>query len=107
AGRKMAVKRRDAMGISAGVPVFLFLALVLAGCGSTNLFSTSALDLFGTSSKATSGDTGGGTSDQSTDIDCPEIQIRSGAATLMVGSKPGESEPAALDLRYQASIIRT
>ncbi|HXZ46749.1 MAG TPA: hypothetical protein VEH02_08475 [Pseudolabrys sp.] len=25
---------------------------------------------------------------------------------MMIGSKPGEAEPAALDLRYQASIVR-
>ncbi len=33
--------------------------------------------------------------------------MRTGAATLMIGSKPGEAEPAALDLRYQGSIMRT
>ena len=35
------------------------------------------------------------------------MQIRTGAATLMIGSKPGEGEPSALDLRYQGSIVRT
>jgi hypothetical protein len=103
----MTVKRNGQTGnISAGPLAYVCLALVLAGCGSTNVFSTSALDLFGTSSKATTGDAGGG-GEQSTDVDCPDIQIRSGAATLMIGSKPGEGEPSALDLRYQASIIRT
>ena len=33
--------------------------------------------------------------------------MRTGAATLMIGSKPGQGEPSALDLRYQATIIRT
>jgi hypothetical protein len=33
--------------------------------------------------------------------------VRLGAATLMIGSKPGEGEPSAMDLRYQGSIIRT
>ncbi len=33
--------------------------------------------------------------------------MRTGAATLMIGSKPGEGEPNALDVRYQGSIIRT
>ena len=33
--------------------------------------------------------------------------MRTGAATLMIGSKPGEGEPSALDLRYQGTIIRT
>jgi hypothetical protein len=82
------------------------LALLLAGCGSTNLFSTSALDLFSTSSKATTGDTntGGGAV---TDVECPGVEVRSGAATLMIGNKPGEGEPAAMDLRYQGTILRT
>ena len=82
------------------------LALGLAGCGSTNLFSTSALDLFSTSSKATSGD-GSGAADPNADVECPGIEVRSGAATLMIGSKPGEGEPSALDLRYQVTIART
>lgn len=82
------------------------LALLLAGCGSTNLFSTSALDLFSTSSKATTGDTSGA-SGAVTDVECPGIEVRSGAATLMIGNKPGEGEPAAMDLRYQGTIIRT
>jgi len=80
--------------------------ICLAGCSSTNVFSTSALDLFSTSSKATSGDEGGG-ADPNANVECPSIEIRSGAATLMIGNKPGEGEPAALDLRYQVTIVRT
>jgi len=84
-------------------------ALALAGCGSSNLFKASPLDLFSSSSKATSdkpaGD--GAAATASTDVECPEVQVRTGAATLMIGSKPGEGEPAALDVRYQGSIIRT
>ncbi len=37
----------------------------------------------------------------------PSVSVRTGAATLMIGSKPGEGEPSALDLRYQATIVRT
>jgi hypothetical protein len=70
------------------------------------VFSTSALDLFSTSSKATSGDAGV-TADPNTEVECPGIQVRSGAATMMIGNKPGEGEPSALDLRYQVTIIRT
>ena len=95
-----------AAAISTAVPAFLCLALVLAGCGSTNVFSTSALDLFSTSSKAKSGDAGA-PADPNADVECPGIEVRTGAATLMIGSKPGEGEPSALDLRYQATIIRT
>jgi hypothetical protein len=88
---------------------FICLALGLAGCSSTstNVFSTSALDFFSTSSKAKTGE-GGVTEDPTAaEIECPSIQVRSGAATLMIGSKPGEGEPAALDLRYQGTILRT
>ena len=93
--------------VSAGVLAFVCLALVLAGCGSTgNIFSTSALDLFSTSSKATSGDDGVAP-DPNADVECPGVQVRSVASTLMIGSKPGQGEPTALDLRYQVTIIRT
>jgi len=94
----------QAVRVRAGVATLLGLSLVLAGCGSSNLFSTSALDLFSTSSKATTGDAEAGTP---TDVECPSVSVRTGAATLMIGSKPGEGEPSALDLRYQATITRT
>ena len=63
-----------------------------------------ALFWISTSSKA-SGDTqaAGGSAP---DVECPGISVRTGAATLMIGSKPGE-EPSALDLRYQVTIVRT
>jgi hypothetical protein len=80
--------------------------LLLAGCGSTNLFSTSALDLFSTSSKATTGNAAAG-SESVTDVECPSVEVRTGAATLMIGGKPGEGEPSAVDLRYQGTIVRT
>jgi hypothetical protein len=85
--------------------VFLLgLMPCLAGCGSTsNLFSSSALDFFSTSSKATTSDGGSG---PATDVECPGVDVRSGASTLMIGNKPGEGEPSALDLRYQATIVR-
>src|SRR5512147_1785920 len=89
-----------------GVTAVLGLSLVLAGCGSSNLFNTSALDLFSTSSKATTGDTETGT-ESATNVECPSVNVRTGAATLMIGSKPGDGEPSAADLRYQATIIRT
>jgi hypothetical protein len=86
------------------------LALALAGCGSTSdLLKSSPLDLFSSSSKATREPAPDGAAAAITadDIDCPEVQVRIGAATLMVGSKPGEAAPNALDVRYQGSIIRT
>jgi hypothetical protein len=97
---------RRASTVPAGATAFICLALGLAGCGSTNVFSTSALDLFSTSSKATSGDAGTA-ANPNADVECPGIEVRSGAATLMIGSKPGEGDPSALDLRYQVTILRT
>lgn len=96
---------RPSTGLSAVIAA-TFLAVGLAACGSTNVFSTSALDLFSTSSKATSGDAGV-VPDPNADVECPGIEIRSGAGTMMIGSKPGEGEPSALDLRYQVTILRT
>jgi len=95
------------MQVAGVIAAMLSLSLALAGCGSSssNLFSSSALDLFSTSSKA-SGDAQAADG-SAPDIECPGVMVRTGAATLMIGSKPGEGEPSALDLRYQATIIRT
>jgi hypothetical protein len=91
-----------------GIGLAVGFALLLAACGSSNLLSTSSLDLFSTSSKATKDDAPtGGDSASATDIECPGVDVRSGAATLLIGSKPGEGEPSALDLRYQGTIVRT
>jgi hypothetical protein len=87
----------------------LGLALALSGCGG-NLFGSSSLDLFSSSSKATTGGdnvAGVGSDTSATDVECPSVDVRTGAASLLIGSKPGESAPAALDVRYQGSIIRT
>jgi hypothetical protein len=95
----------------------LAAALALAGCGSSSssgLFKSSPLDIFSTSSKATTGtgdaaaDAAAGDANAPTDIDCPGVTVRTGASTLMIGNKqPGEDEPSALELRYQGSIVRT
>ncbi|HEY6025003.1 MAG TPA: hypothetical protein VIV34_12600 [Pseudolabrys sp.] len=92
--------------VRVGCAIALGSTLLLAGCGSSNLFSTSALDLFSTSSKATTGDAAAG-GESVTDVECPGVEVRTGAATLMIGGKPGEGEPSALDLRYQGTIVRT
>jgi len=100
---------RNRQGVRAGAGVVALLSLALAGCGSSNLFSASALDLFSTSSKATNSNAsvGGDANVSAADVECPRVDVRTGAATLMIGNKPGEGEPAALDVRYQGSIIRT
>lgn len=84
----------------------------LAGCGAnSSLFKSSPLDIFSSSSKASTGageaDAANANANEATDISCPDVSVRTGAATLIIGGKPGESEPSALDLRYQGSIVRT
>ena len=91
----------------AGAGAAVVLALALAGCGSSSdFFSKSPLDVFSSSSKATTGDAADGVA-APTDIECPDVTVRTGASTLMIGGKPGEAEPAALDVRYQGSIINS
>jgi hypothetical protein len=100
------------MRVAAARAAGLSLALALAGCGSSgtsSLFSASPLDMFKSSPKAT---TGGDSSAASaiqvdTDFDCPEVKVRTGAATLLIGAGPGGSEPNALAVRYQGNITRT
>jgi hypothetical protein len=87
----------------------LAAALALGGCSSTgDIFKSSPLDLFSSSSKATT-DNANPSADSGIDVetDCPSVQVRTGASTLMIGNKPGEGEPSALELRYQGSFVRT
>src|SRR5215510_4353388 len=99
-------ERKNGLIMRSAEVTVLGLSLVLAGCGSSNVFSGSSLDLFSTSPKASAASAEAG-SNAATDIECPSVSVRTGAATLMIGSKPIEGEPSALDLRYQATILRT
>ena len=88
------VRDKAARG-AAGLLAIGALAL-LAGCGSTmssmsssvgNVFSKSPLDLFSTSSTATQTNAAAPDAPEiQTDIECPGVMIRAGAATLVVGS---------------------
>ena len=109
------VRDKAARG-AAGLLAIGALAL-LAGCGSTmssmsssvgNVFSKSPLDLFRTPSTATQSNSASPDAPEiETDIECPGVLIRDGAATLIVGSNPKEQQPSPLDVKYQGSIIRT
>ena len=92
------------------VAAILTLSVVLGGCGSSgtgDLFKSSPLDFFDSSSKVTAGASGTATAAVDPDLDCPQVTLRIGASTLLIGSKPGQGEPNPLDVRYQGSIIRT
>lgn len=84
------------------------LTLLLAGCGSGALSSSSlsSLNIFD-SNKATTGtaDDGGGAN--TSDIECPAVTVRTGASTLSIGDNVKGAEPGVLSLRYQGTIIRT
>lgn len=105
----MAGDRKRAGGTFLGTVALL--GLTLAGCSSVSApFSGSAIDaLFTNSSKATTtGSTGGAAAAPTdADVECPEVNLRTGAATLIIGKNPKETEPTPLDVRYQGTIIRT
>ena len=83
--------------------------IALAGCGgNSSMLSGSALDLFSNSSKATPANASvAGGAETPTDVECPGVIIRTGAATLTIGSNPKEETPSPLDVRYQGTIVRT
>ena len=98
------------------VAALVGVALLMSGCGGNLLGSSSDMfgstNIFGSAKATTGGSVGsvGGVGDaaaSATDVECPSVDVRTGAATLLIGSKPGESEPSPLDVRYQGSIIRT
>jgi hypothetical protein len=99
------------MRVAAAKAAGLSLALALAGCGSSgtsSLFSASPLDVFKSSPKVTTGgDSTASAIQVDTDYDCPEVKVRTGAATLLIGAGPDGGEPNALAVRYQGSITRT
>jgi hypothetical protein len=40
------------------------------------------------------------------DLPCPEVTVRSGAGTLLLGSKGSIGEVTAMDLRYQGTLVK-
>jgi len=88
---------------AARLVVLVLTGLTLGGCGSSSLTT----NLFGPSFNANnSAPAAGVTNTQPTeDAPCPNVAIRTGASTLVIGSKPGGGEPAPLDVRYQGTIV--
>jgi len=84
----------------------LVLAVVLSGCSSSSVG-----DLFGSSSSSPSAPAADAAAAAAAaapvDFDCPSVEIRSGASTLLVAATPKGHEASATDLRYQGAIVRT
>ncbi|MGI8524868.1 MAG: hypothetical protein ACR2K5_01605 [Pseudolabrys sp.] len=82
----------------------LTLTLMAGGC------STSSLNLFGSSSteKVVATNASPNASIGDDDVECPGVTVRSGASTLSLAAKStAASDPSALELRYQGTIVRT
>jgi hypothetical protein len=82
------------------VAALMLLCPLLAGC-SSSLSSFSSL--FGSS--ATTNASAAASEAPPLNFECPDVQVRQGAATLSSSSNP--AEPSAMNLRYQVSIGTT
>jgi hypothetical protein len=97
-----------AAGTLAGVAA---ISLAMAACSSVaNLIGTSSADK-PAASGATSTDPGASTGTgvaelKPEDYACPDVTVRPGAATLTIGGKPSATEPGAMELRYQGTLVR-
>jgi hypothetical protein len=92
----------------AATAVLLGLGLFLSGCSSSSLSSMTG-GLVGSSSSTPSAPSAAGAEPQTPnvqDLPCPDTAVRTGAATLIVGSGQGQGEPTPLEVRYQGSIAR-
>ena len=95
----------------AAAAMSVLMAMTLGGCGGGSSLNMDTINknLFGISSSngSAAGVANAEVAAANNDTPCPDVRVRTGAATLMIGSKPGEGEPAPLDVRYQGSIVRT
>jgi len=118
----MPVVRRSQTGNSVVSAVVLALGLVAGGCsadllgssqpsgasGSSSSFKDRMNALFFGSPAKTGADQPGGKETAANtpgDVDCPGIDIRSGASTYSLGAQGADATPTTL--RYQAGIART
>lgn len=103
--------KQYAQNLRAGgaLAVLLGLGLFLGGCSSANLSSMTGGFLGSSSSGSSAPSTATGANAPAPaddDVPCPDTAVRTGAATLIVGSTAGQGEPSPLDVRYQGSIVR-
>jgi hypothetical protein len=111
-------------GRHSAAPIAVVLALTLGGCSMGNLSGSSSTP---TASAPTASGPAPNVSDRmarallgppvvegtaaaapATEVECPGVEVRPGASTLSIaGQGKGTEGGAALDLRYQGSIVRT
>lgn len=103
--------KRDAQGLRTGAALaaLMGLGLLLGGCSSSSLSTMTGGLLDSEPEKpapsASSSAAGASPPAITTDeVPCPDTSVRTGAATLIVGS--GEGEPSPLEVRYQGNIVR-
>jgi len=82
----------------------LLAAFALAGC-SVDSLKLNVLGIAPSKSKSVAGVNNAEMAAAENDTPCPDVTVRTGAATLMIGNKPTEGEPAPMDVRYQGTII--
>ena len=108
--KKVSEKMRGERTMRSGASMagLLGLALALGGCGGNLLGRSSNTNIFG-SSKATTGQPAAGVARREPTSNARSIDVRTGAATLMIGSKPGaaESNRRRSICATKARIIRT
>jgi hypothetical protein len=96
------LRERNAARAAGTLAVLLATGLAVGGCGSTSSLTG---NLFGPSFKSSEPAAGVTNTQSDEDTPCPSVAVRTGASTLVIGSKPGPGEPAPLDVRYQGTII--
>ena len=96
---------RKAARTAAGAGALLAAGLVLSGCGGSSSLGTNIFGRdYNLNPTAAAGVHDAVNDGGLNDATCPPVQVRTGASTLTIGSKPGAGEPAPLDVRYQGSF---
>lgn len=98
----------SAVRVAASLAALAGACLVLGACSGSSNFAS---NIFGSNSSP--GPTAAGVNNDAapggdlSDLSCPSVAVRTGASTLTIGSKPGQGEPAPLEVRYQGTVVNT